>query len=179
VGRKSIHFFGTFPYDAIVMRDRVKPPAWNSTADVVGSLVSQLPQAGRIHEYRVWSVWDEVVGEALARKVRPAKIQHGKLFVTVPNAVLIQELQFSKVQIKARLNQRLGGPVVKDIFFVAGDRRGTEPQSPMPASPRPLPPFTELSVPTIGSPEVERAFTAVLTARRRRLADEGRKRSRG
>jgi hypothetical protein len=153
------------------MAARVNKPSWNSAAEVFGTLLSHLPIAGRLQECRVWEVWEEAVGEAVARKARPSKIQNGRLFVMASNSAYLQELQFYKARIKDAVNQRLGTAVVKDIFFVLGRVRDTVPR---PAAPprRPLPPFSELSVPALGRPELETAFAALLAARRRRLSKE-------
>jgi hypothetical protein len=154
------------------MKTHAGKPSWNSAAEVLGALLPRLPVAGRLQEYRVWEVWEAAVGEGIARKARPSKIQNGKLFVTVSNAIWMQELQFYKGRMKAQLNQRLGAVVVKDIFFVVGRMRDDTPR---PAAPprRPLPPFSELTVPALGRPELENAFAALLAARRRRLTREG------
>jgi hypothetical protein len=144
-------------------------PSWQSAAEVLGSLLPHLPVADRLHEYRVWEVWEEAVGEAVARKARPRKIHNGKLFVIVSNSVYLQELQFFKARIKDAVNQRLGAPVVKDIFFVLGRVQDIAPRAAPPPS-RPLPPFSELQVPALGRPDLESAFAALLAARRRRLA---------
>jgi len=107
----------------------------------------------------------------VARKARPSRIQHGKLFVMVSNSVYLQELQFSKVQIKNAVNQALGAPVVKDIFFHIGRvREAALPPAPPPS--HPLPPFEELTVPSLGRPELEAALKSLLAARRRRLTKE-------
>lgn len=121
----------------------------------------------------MWEVWDEAVGEAIARKARPTRIQHGRLFVTVSNSVWMQELQFSKARMKDAVNRKLGEPVVKDIFFVVGRVRDTVSQPPSPPR-RPLPPFNELQVPALGRSDLESAFAALLAARRRRLKEEPR-----
>lgn len=174
VDKKPIQFLNTFSYDALVMTNAVHVPSWSSTAEILGGLLPRLPRAGQLHEYRVWGVWDDVVGDAIARKARPSRIQHGKLFVTVSSSVFMHELQFSKARIKAQLNQKLGAAVIQDIFWVIGDVRAAETRPAAPP-PRPLPVFTELTVPAVGNPAIERALAAVLTARRRRLAEEGRK----
>lgn len=153
------------------MATRTDLPVWNSTAQVLGSLLSHLPSAGRLAEYRVWEVWEEAVGAAVARKARPQRIRNGKLFVITSNSTYLQELQFAKARIKEAVNQRLGAAVVKDIFFVLGQVRDTVTK---PAAPprRPLPPFSELTVPALGRADLEAAFTALAAARRRRLAKE-------
>jgi hypothetical protein len=150
------------------MASSEKTAAWKSAADILSAVLPQLPIAGRAHEYRVWEVWEEAVGEAVARKARPSKIQHGKLFVTVSNSLYLQELQFYKTRIKDAVNQRLGAPVVKDLFFVVGRVREAATR-PAPPPSRPLPPYSDLTVPALGRPDLEAALAALLTARRRRL----------
>jgi hypothetical protein len=150
------------------MASSTKTAAWKSAADILTAVLPQLPIAGRAHEYRVWEVWEEAVGEAVARKARPSKIHHGKLFVTVSNSVYLQELQFYKARIKEAVNQRLGTPAVKDIFFVLGRVREAATR-PAPPPSRPLPPYCDLTVPALGRPDLEAAFAALLAARRRRL----------
>lgn len=160
------------------MRTRRDKIGWNSAAEVLAALLPDLPIAGRVKEYQVWEIWEEAVGVATARKARPSKIQNGKLFVTVSHPAIIQELQFSKALIVRKLNQRLvalGAPPIKTLFFVVGRPRemATPPQQP---AKLPLPPFSEIAVPSIGKPELEQAFASLLDARRRRLkkeSDEG------
>ena len=151
------------------MPNRRDDSAWKSAAEILHTLLPHLPIAGRLHEYRVWDVWEDAVGEAVARKARLSKIQNGKLFVTVSNSVYLQELQFHKLQIKDAVNQQLGSPVIKDILFFLGRVRDTVPRPEQPPS-RPPPQFSELEVPALGRPELEFALAALLTARRRRLS---------
>lgn len=155
------------------MATRTDNPSWHSAAEILSALLSHLPIAGRLHEYRIWEVWEEAVGEAVARKARPSKIQNGKLFVTVSNSVYLQELQFSKLRLKEAVNRQLGTPVVKDIFFVVGRVRDVVSHPP-PLPRRPLPPFNELPVPALGRSDLESAFAALLATRRRRLKEEPR-----
>lgn len=145
---------------------------WKSAAEVLKSLVPDLPITGRVEDYRVWEVWEEAVGRAVAERAWPSKAQHGKLFVTVAHPAVIQELQFLKGRLVRSLNQALakhGAPPVKPLFFVLG--RPQDMARP-PKEPAGLPPpqFSELRVPDLGKPELEAAFAAVLAKRRQRLA---------
>lgn len=146
---------------------------WRSAADVLNTMLSKLVSPERLQEYRVWDVWEAAVGRLVARKAQPSKIQRGKLFVTVSNSAYLQELQFYKTRIRDAVNQRLGAPVVKDIFFVLGRIQETSIR-PTPPPRRPLPPFQELETPKLNRPELEAAFTSLLNARRRRLKEEPR-----
>jgi hypothetical protein len=146
--------------------------SWKAASDVLSGLLPQLTNSVRWREYQVWKIWEEVVGEALARKARPNKIQSGKLFVTVSSSVLMQELQFVKWRLRERLNQTLGEGTVKEIMFVIGQVRDVLPRPEVPRH-LPLPPFTPLQVPALKNTELAAALNRVLDARRRRLTQKG------
>ena len=114
------------------------------------------------------------MGRLVARKAQPSKIQRGKLFVTVSNSAYLQEMQFYKARIRDAINQRLGEPVVKDIFFVLGRVQESIARQVQAPPRRPLPPFQELVTPKLKRPELEEAFSALLAARRRRLQEKPR-----
>jgi predicted nucleic acid-binding Zn ribbon protein len=148
------------------------PPPWDAAGAVLVTLVPQLTSPQRWNEYRVWDVWEEAVGEALARKACPTKIQNGTLFVMVSNSILIQELQFAKATMRDRLNQKLEAPVVRDIRFVIGRVNERILRQSIPAL-RPMPVYTELTVPQLSRPDLEAAFAKLIDARRRRLLKKG------
>jgi predicted nucleic acid-binding Zn ribbon protein len=147
---------------------------WKSAADVLRAVLPNVASAERLPEYRVWEVWEEAVGKLVARKAQPTKIQRGKLFVAVSNSAYLQEMQFYKAHIRDAVNQRLGAPVVKDIFFVLGRVQDSAARPEPPPPRRPLPPYQELEVPELASPELKTAFTSLLEARRRRLKEKPR-----
>jgi predicted nucleic acid-binding Zn ribbon protein len=146
---------------------------WKSAAAILQAVLPNIASAERLREYRVWEVWEEAVGRLVARKAQPSKIQHGKLFVTVSNSAYLQEMQFYKTRIRDAVNQRLGAPLVKDIFFVLG-RVQEATVRPTPPPQRSAPPYSELSVPKLNHPELEAAFSSLLDARRRRLKEKSR-----
>ncbi len=157
------------------MKNTPPPTGWNSAADVLERLLPDLPIAGRVKDYRVWELWEEVVGRAVAARAWPSKLQHGKLFVTVSHPAVSQELQFLKGRLVRSLNQALarhGAPPVKALFFVVGRPQDMAKPPTKPAGLAP-PPFSELRVPDLGKPELEAAFAAVLAKRRQRLTKKG------
>jgi predicted nucleic acid-binding Zn ribbon protein len=145
---------------------------WTSAGDILNSVLPSLANAERLQEYRVWEVWEEAVGRVVARKAQPSKIRRGKLFVTVSSSAYLQELQFYKAHIRDAVNQRLGSPVVKDLFFVLGRVREASARHSQSPPRRSLPPFQELTLPKLNRPELEEAFTSLLAARRRRLREK-------
>ncbi|MBM3215411.1 DUF721 domain-containing protein [Candidatus Poribacteria bacterium] len=64
---------------------------------------------------RVFDVWDEVLGEELAKLARPLSVEDGLLTVTVPDSAAASEVSFSREAILHRINDYLGVPAVDDL----------------------------------------------------------------
>ncbi len=62
--------------------------------------------------------WNAVVGPVIAQKTEALSIEHGVLLIKVQSPTWRQELQFKKLEILTKLNQKLGKNIVKDIRFV-------------------------------------------------------------
>jgi predicted nucleic acid-binding Zn ribbon protein len=96
----------------------------NSPIETLGSVLDQslkrLDLTARLDEYAVWPIWNDVVGNVIARNAQPEKIRNGTLFVKVSSPVWMQQLQFMKDMIAGKLNHRLEGEVVKNLFFMVG-----------------------------------------------------------
>ncbi|MDP2861495.1 MAG: DUF721 domain-containing protein [Desulfobacterales bacterium] len=68
----------------------------------------------------LFSLWDDVVGEAVAKNARPAGFKGKILLVHVGSSVWIQELQYYKKDMIRKLNEALGKELVSDIKFKIG-----------------------------------------------------------
>lgn len=101
-----------------------------SLGSVLEQSLKRFELAQRLEEYGIWPLWNDVVGGPIARNAQPEKIRHGTLFVKVTSPVWMQQLQFMKDMIADKLNQRLGNPVVKNIFFMVGQISPMEAPSP-------------------------------------------------
>ena len=90
----------------------------------LGSLISRslrgLDLERRVQEQACLLVWDEVVGEQVAGAAQPEFVKDGRMFVTTKSPVWANELTFYKSDMIARLNQRVGAPVLTEIVFKAG-----------------------------------------------------------
>jgi predicted nucleic acid-binding Zn ribbon protein len=139
--------------------------------DVLGKSLKRLELAPRLDEYGVWPVWNEVVGNPIARNAQPEKIRNGTLFVKVASSVWMQQLQFMKELITEKLNQRLGTVVVKNIFFVVGkidmDAAETEAQPAARSAPEP-PELDETFLNSVTDPDIRQAFKRLLRSYARR-----------
>lgn len=66
-------------------------------------------------EHRVVEQWGEILGKTIARYSRDIKIKDGMLRVRITNAALRQELFEQRFRLIQKLNDAVGGDVVKDI----------------------------------------------------------------
>ena len=57
-----------------------------------------------IRQNQAIMIWEEIVGEKIAAKAIPDRIEHGRLYVKVENSVWKQELHFLKKDIIKKLN---------------------------------------------------------------------------
>lgn len=123
-------------------RHRRPPMRKAATAGaLLGQFLEQSGLAVKLHAYEALLVWDEVVGPQITVHTQPTKIRDGILEVRVDQAVWMQQLQLMKPKILTRLNERLGGEVIKDIFWRRGkvEQRGAASAERERRPPPPLP----------------------------------------
>ncbi len=89
-----------------------------SLGESLAELISNLQIEKPLKQGQVLDVWYEVVGQKVAKKTEPIKIEHGKLFVRVTSPSWRNELQFYKRQIIHDLNEQVGEQIVKEIVFM-------------------------------------------------------------
>ena len=90
--------------------------------DIITSLLNDPKLPFNPDDGRIWSVWEETVGSAIARNAQPEWIKGGKLRVRVSDPIWLQELGFVKETIKEKLNTNLGRKAVEMIEFRLGPR---------------------------------------------------------
>jgi hypothetical protein len=143
--------------------------------EVLDRSIKRLQLSTRLDEYGVWPIWNDIVGQTIARNAQPEKIRNGTLFVKVTSPVWMQQLQFMKEMIAERLNQRLKADLVKNIFFVVGRLNSeTLPAESDPSQPSPSCPaaaereLNEDFLESIQDPEIRQAFKRLLKGYSRR-----------
>ncbi len=66
---------------------------------------------------KVFDLWSDVVGERMAAKTNPIRVEHGTLYVQVESSAWRNEVQYYKNQIKSEINCRLGEEIIEKIVF--------------------------------------------------------------
>jgi hypothetical protein len=141
-----------------------KDPTIERLSDVLEISLKRLDLHARLDDYGVWTIWNQTVGTAIARNAQPEKIRNGTLMVKVSSPVWMQQLQFMKDMIAAKLNDQLKSTVVKNIFFVVGRIDPLRDESAAPVSAAP-PRLVDASfIETIANPEIREAFQKLLSS---------------
>jgi predicted nucleic acid-binding Zn ribbon protein len=151
----------------------IKDKQVETIGEVLDKSLKRFAPAMQLDQYAVWPVWNEVVGKTIAQNAQPEKIRNGTLFVKVSSPVWMQQLQYMKEMISEKLNARLNGDVVKNIFFVVGrvsaDGLEEQPKSPPPKAGKSAETsMDETLLQSIRDPELRQAFKKLLNSYSRR-----------
>jgi len=71
----------------------------------------------------LWRRWPEIVGEDMARHAEPTSLRAGVLKVRTDSPVWATEIGYLVTELKGRLNEALGGEVVKEVRVWTGPGR--------------------------------------------------------
>ena len=74
--------------------------------------------ADGIREQTGLRAWREAVGEPIARRTETLGVRGGVLWVAVDGSAWMQELSARRQEIVARLAERVGAGVIRDVRFV-------------------------------------------------------------
>lgn len=80
----------------------------------------------QLAEYQAVEAWPDAAGQDISKRCIAMGIKSGILYVSVPTSVWSTELNALKRKLIAKLNDRLGQEVVKDIRFKVGAMRGKD-----------------------------------------------------
>ena len=78
------------------------------------------PVEKRLHEGRIWLVWEQAVGSRIASHAQPSAFRDGTLTLTVDSAPWMQQLTSLKQELITKVNGELHEEMVKDIYMKAG-----------------------------------------------------------
>jgi len=88
--------------------------------DLLDSVLGRLGLRKRIKENEVFLVWEEAVGETVARNCRPKSITEGIMVIETKDNVWMQELSMLRQGIVEKINELLGWDAVRELRFRIG-----------------------------------------------------------
>ena len=86
--------------------------------EAIQSLLSTYRLNAGIDKVNLQSIWEKMMGPALAKRARLLSLRDGQLIIKVDSASLRQELSLAKTKIAERLNEEIGCTVVKEVVIV-------------------------------------------------------------
>jgi predicted nucleic acid-binding Zn ribbon protein len=91
--------------------------AMMSIGDSLNSFLKSARWQTKIHEIRIKTEWEKIMGATIARYTREVKLKDGVLIIATDVAPLKQELQFGKEQIIHNINEYFKEKVVKEVVI--------------------------------------------------------------
>ncbi len=92
----------------------------HATAALVPKLLAKLGLAGRLRDEDIAAAWQAIAGEFAARFSHPQKLRHRTLVVAVSQPAVLWTLDRSKSTLLARLQEKFGKDVIRELRFQAG-----------------------------------------------------------
>lgn len=96
-------------------------------SNLLGDLLRGTPAELRLKEGRIWVVWEEAVGSRIAAHAQPATFREGTLTLHVDSSPWLQQLNYLKKDLIAKVNDALGEELVKELQFKGGKVRWSPP----------------------------------------------------
>ena len=125
---------------------------------ILDTLFQRRKLDSRLKGFRIFDIWEEAVGIRIARHSQPKGFRDHTLWVTVDNSIWMHQLTFLEGQIKEKLNQMMGSPLVEKIRFQVGEILSSSPEIPKEAS---LPVWQEIELDDTVKEEFEKEVAAL------------------
>lgn len=93
---------------------------------LLSSLIAAKGWEGRVELNQVFLFWNELVGPDIAKYAQPHLIRKDILWLRVSDSVWMQQLQFLKIMLLEKLNQRLKKARFVDLRFQLDSTLGEE-----------------------------------------------------
>src|ERR1700688_3756520 len=124
-------------------------------------LLARINREGHFGTGRRRKQWPEIAGETIARRTEIVSLKFHTAVVKVSGAMWIQELNLMKSQILARVTERIGDDVVRELRFVQGrlSRRERPKLRTVPRAAR-----KSIELPELKDPELRKAFERLIEA---------------
>jgi predicted nucleic acid-binding Zn ribbon protein len=88
-----------------------------SIGNVIQDFFAKNGKISILLEQQAVEQWRQIVGEFIANQTTKITAKQGILYVTIPNAALRFEVMGSRSQIISKINETLGGEVIKGIII--------------------------------------------------------------
>jgi len=87
---------------------------------VLKKIARDLKFEDRMEQVLLYRLWQDAVGDAVARNACPVLVRGGVLHVNVTSSVWVQQLHFLRDMLLEKINAGLSGVKINDIRFKVG-----------------------------------------------------------
>lgn len=98
----------------------------NSLEEVINDAMNHLGIKEKVKEQKLFTEWEDIVGEKLAEICLPKEIKNGIIFLECPSPVWMQELSFRRREIIKKINKKFNYRICNDVKIVAGSTKKFE-----------------------------------------------------
>jgi predicted nucleic acid-binding Zn ribbon protein len=98
----------------------LKEHSMSSLKEIIARLYEDARLPFNPDDARIWGLWEETVGTAIAKNAHPSRIKDGRLTVLVSEAIWLQELVYLEGDIRQKINAAMGREAVSKIDFRLG-----------------------------------------------------------
>ncbi|MBA4417969.1 MAG: hypothetical protein C0392_08675 [Syntrophus sp. (in: bacteria)] len=91
--------------------------AFTTVRGVVERILKKYKLNGDIDAYRVFQIWNDLVGDRIAAHARPARIDGYFLYVEVDDPLWLTQLKYMKLDILGKIDVMIKKGVLKDVRF--------------------------------------------------------------
>ncbi len=87
-------------------------------ADVVEKFINSSGLKKRFAEHEVITIFKNIVGPFLMKKVKNIYVKDGKLFLKLTSAPFKEEIRMQKTKLLTQINNALGTNYLKDVILI-------------------------------------------------------------
>ncbi len=85
--------------------------------DVLREMVEAYRLKPKLHQTKVRSMWEDLMGPSISRYTRDLYLRRKKLYVNLNSAPLRQELSLGKEKIRKIFNEALGEDYIEEVII--------------------------------------------------------------
>ena len=88
-----------------------------SLAEVIHDYIKEMNFGQKLKEVDITQSWEEIVGKAISSRTSHVYIKDNVLYVNLKSSIVRNELMMIKEALRAKINERSGEEVIKDIVL--------------------------------------------------------------
>lgn len=89
----------------------------HSLKDLINELLKEYNLSDKVYEMKAKEIWPRVVGKLIMKHTNAIYYRNKKLYVTLDNAALKEEMHYAKENLIKQINKHAGEIIVEEIFF--------------------------------------------------------------